>query len=296
MQYARALNLPDRDAEDDFILSYPPQLEMQCYDGNNVYPFKIFPDKGLRRLPLSPLTLLYGGNGSGKSTLLHLLAGLLQARRTSPFAPPPCFAPYLALCSVDCPTTPPGGSRYISSDDVFDFLLDLRAVNAGIERRRQELFAEYENARDPTQPSFRMRSLDQYEELRRRNDARLHTKSRYTAARIKRDLPGRSNGESALAYFENAITQDTLYLLDEPENSLSAPHQQALAEYIHQAMRFYGCQFVLATHSPFFLALPGAVVWNLDARPAAPAPWATLPNVRVWADFFRAHAGELGWE
>ena len=32
----------------------------------------------------------------------------------------------------------------------------------------------------------------------------------------------RSNGESALAYFVDSVKDDTLYLLDESENSLSA--------------------------------------------------------------------------
>ena len=49
---------------------------------------------------------------------------------------------------------------------------------------------------------------------------------------------------------EERITENCLYLIDEPENSLAFPMQQALADYIAASARFYGCQFVLATHSP----------------------------------------------
>ena len=49
---------------------------------------------------------------------------------------------------------------------------------------------------------------------------------------------------------EERITENCLYLIDEPENSLAFPMQQALADYIAASARFYGCQFVLATPSP----------------------------------------------
>ena len=47
-------------------------LTRTCY--NSVYPFKIFPDKGLDRIDFAPITIFYGGNGSGKTTLLNILA------------------------------------------------------------------------------------------------------------------------------------------------------------------------------------------------------------------------------
>ena len=36
-------------------------LARTCYNG--VYPFKIFPDKGLDRIDFAPITIFYGGNG-----------------------------------------------------------------------------------------------------------------------------------------------------------------------------------------------------------------------------------------
>ena len=47
MQYLSHFTLPTRMNEDDFVLNFPPQLEMQCYGHNNVYPFGLFPQKQL---------------------------------------------------------------------------------------------------------------------------------------------------------------------------------------------------------------------------------------------------------
>ena len=80
-----------------------------------------------------------------------------------------------------------------------------------------------------------------------------------------------------------------LYLLDEPENSLSAKLQEELAKFIEDSARFYGCQFIISTHSPFLLALKGARIYDLDAVPARVRRWTELENVRVYRDFFEKH-------
>ncbi len=43
----------------------------------------------------------------------------------------------------------------------------------------------------------------------------------------------RSNGESAMRYFVDHITENAVYLLDEPENSLSVAMQQELCRFIN---------------------------------------------------------------
>ena len=294
MQYLDSITLPSRNAEDGFCLSYPKELEMQCYNHGNVYPFRLFPEKELRSLTFSPITCFYGGNGSGKSTLLNVIAEKLSLARTSPFNYTPFFEPYLNR--VNCKLTYgeiPKESRIITSDDVFDFLLDIRAINQGIDRKREELFAEYERLTDPSAPTFQLRSLEDYEELKERNEARRLSKSKFTARRLPKETGGKSNGESAYIYFTRAIGENALYLLDEPENSLSVSLQKELAQFIEDSVRFYGCQFIISTHSPFLLALKGARIYDMDARPVAERKWTELANVRLWRDFFKAHEEEF---
>ena len=49
-----------------------------------------------------------------------------------------------------------------------------------------------------------------------------------------------------------------LYLLDEPENSLSPKFQIELIQLINELTRFFKCQFIIVTHSPFLLSIPEA--------------------------------------
>ena len=95
--------------------------------------------------------------------------------------------------------------------------------------------------------------------------------------------------ESAFFYFTNKIEENGLYLLDEPENSLSPERQQELVRFIEDSARFFGCQFILATHSPFLLAMKDAKIYDMDAEPVDVKKWTELPNVRAYYDFFKRH-------
>lgn len=294
--YLERFTLPDASAEDRFRLSYPAQLEMQCYGHNNVYPFGIFPQIGLDRLDFAPLTILAGSNGSGKSTILTLLAEKLGLRRVAPANRTPCTEPYLALCRVGLHRDKalPADSRIITSDDVFEYMLDLRAINDGVADRREGLFAEYDRLSDPRHPGWVMRDLDDYDELKRHNEARRSTKSAYTARRMRQtEIKSGSNGENAFYYFTQQIRENALYLLDEPENSLAPARQRELAAFIEDSVRFYGCQFIISTHSPFLLAMRGAKIYNLDANPVCDCRWTELDHIRDFHAFFAEHEGEF---
>lgn len=52
-------------------------------------------------------------------------------------------------------------------------------------------------------------------------------------------------------------------------------------------------EVILSTHSPFLLAMPGAVVYDLDQRPIQAAVWTALPAVRAYYEFFKEHGEEL---
>lgn len=102
-----------------------------------------------------------------------------------------------------------------------------------------------------------------------------------------------SNGESAFEYFTEEVQSDTLYLLDEPENSLSPAKQMELLQFLEDSARFYHCQFVISTHSPFLLAFKDARIYNLDTCPVGTVRWTEIPGVRTYFDFFDAHRDEF---
>ena len=286
MIYLRSFDLAGERAETEFFCSFPPKLEMLCYDRENAYPFKIFPPKYFSRA--EPITIFYGGNGSGKSTLLNVIAAKLGLPRSADFNETPLFSDYLSLCRFDAAEIPEG-SRIITSDDVFDYLLDLRAINRGVEAKREELFAEYEKYRDKN-VHFQMRTMAEYDELKVRNEARKKTKSAFVSPRLTaREARTRSNGESAFLYFTEHIKENALYILDEPENSLSPVLQKELAAFLSDSARFFGCQLIISTHSPFLLAMKGAKIYDLDSNPATVKAWHELENVRIYYDFFKRH-------
>ncbi|MDD2267917.1 MAG: AAA family ATPase [Eubacteriales bacterium] len=290
MQYIDSFSLASEKNEVDFILSKNHKLNMTCYPSdNNAYPFKIFPQKQLHHLDFGAITMFYGGNGSGKSTLLNVIAEKLKLKRTAPFNNAPLFDEYLRFCDFELTfgRKVPDGSKIIASDDVFDFLLDIRKINEGIDRRREELFDEYERIQNTKE--FRINSIDDYEELKQYNRDKKSTKSAFTAKRLPKELVGMSNGESAFSVFTREIKSDALYLLDEPENSLSATLQNELAGFIEDSVRFYNCQFIISTHSPFLLSLKEAKIYDLDTVPAQVKKWTELENVRVYHDFFERH-------
>lgn len=102
-----------------------------------------------------------------------------------------------------------------------------------------------------------------------------------------------SNGESAFRYFTEKIEDNGLYILDEPENSLSPERQLELVKFIEDAARFFGCQFIISTHSPFLLSMREAKIYNLDRVPVQVEPWIELENVRTYYEFFKQHADKF---
>ena len=125
-------------------------------------------------------------------------------------------------------------------------------------------------------------------------DARHKTMSRFVRERvIAKDIQEQSNGESALMYFSSSIADNGLFILDEPENSMSASMQIKLARFIEDSARFFGSQFIIATHSPFLLSIKDAVIYDLDSTPVSQKTWSELENMRIYYDFFKSHAQEF---
>ena len=200
------------------------------------------------------------------------------------------YEDYLELCEFHTAHPIPLKSRVITSDDVFDYMLNIRSLNEGIDRKREQLFEEY---LDVKHAHFQMRSLEDYEELRRVNRSRRRSQSRFVRSELMDNVREYSNGESAFLYFAEKITENALFLLDEPENSLAPGKQEELVKFIEDSARFYGCQFVISTHSPFVLAIRGAKIYDLDSDPVDVKRWTQLDNVRIYYDFFKRHESEF---
>lgn len=284
MVFLSSFTLPDEDAEWDFFI----KQKSRAY--STYYPFQVFPQKHVPQLTFEPITIFYGDNGSGKSTLLNVIAEKLKLARGTLYNRSSFEEDYLALCDFALDAPVPAGSAVISSDEVFDAMLSTRALNQQIDRRRDQMFEDYLDNKFAT---FQYHDLSDFDALKKVLEARRKTQSRYVRDNLAKNAREFSNGESALQFFQEKLQDERLYLLDEPENSLSPANQQQLASDLTDRARFFGNQFVIATHSPFLLALPHAKIYDLDQVPVAPARWQDLPEVQTYAQFFADHASEF---
>ena len=216
MIYLKTFYFPDIEREYSFTMAQ----KRTCYD--TFYPFQVLSKHGLTRLDFEPVTILYGGNGSGKTTALNVIAEKLALDRDTLYNRSNFFEDYTGMCDYEEEMPIPKESRIITSDDVFDFMLNLRSINDGINLKREQLFADY---LEDKYSHFQMKSLDDYERLKKVNMAKRKTQSRYVRENLMDNVREHSNGESAFIYFSEKINENGLYLLDEPENSLSPERQ-----------------------------------------------------------------------
>lgn len=253
----------------------------------NIYPYNVFRGKDVDPFVFSNITVLYGNNGSGKSTVLNIIANSLQLKgkeqaTSNTFG----MVKYCEQFESECEwcfgdddfgyeiRELPENSRYIKSEDI---LYEIKKI-----QQKQVLSDGMEY--DYVQKGM---SLSEAREF-------LNTKQGVNQLRyIQFAQEKYSNGETSLQYFDKNLQPDALYLLDEPEVSLSPSNQVLLAQELNTMARLLRCQFIIATHSPFMLGTLDAKIYNLDTKNYAVAKWSELENVRYFYDFFKKHESEF---
>lgn len=267
---------------------YNYDVNRTCF--NSVYPFKILADRGLDHIAFSDVTILCGGNGSGKSTLLNVIAQKLGLSRRTPYNRTAFFDDYVLLCNArinasrDCEFDPSQDGKIITSDDVFSYSFNVRERSDAMDVRRRRLFREMDETVVPKSVDF-----DDAESLREYQRAAMLKKS--SKSKMAKQFIGLnpielSNGETGFQYFVDQIHPGGLYLLDEPENSLSTRLQIELKAFIEAMVRAYDCQFVIASHSPFVLGIADAAIYDLDCNPVIKTEWNQIEDVIMCKQFF----------
>ena len=225
------------------------------------YPYRILCSKMFDSVAFAPVTIFYGNNGSGKSTLLNVIAEKVEINHKTLGNSTLYFNEFVEKCAFQLAERNgrevkiPSKSRFIRSEDIMEGIVNLRNKTEKAEKKIL-------SARDGTESLFAWQAYNNVSEQF-------------------------SNGETAITFFENIFEPDTLYMLDEPENSLSPSLQLVLKEMIEKYAYLLNCQFIIATHSPFILAIKNATIYNLDNQPANICRWQDLENVRVYYNFFK---------
>lgn len=240
------------------------------------HPFAVPAVRALAGSPLTmaPVTIFVGENGSGKSTLLEALA----------FA---CDLPAVGL--TDIATDPTllhartlgarltlrwRGARnrrgfFLRAEDFFGFARRMDAMQAEFKSDLQQL-------RDDDSISDRSRGLAMMAPSRELGEIQR---------RYEEGIDTQSHGEQFLHLFGQRLVSGGLHLLDEPETPLSPSRQLSLMSMIMHFSREEGSQFIVATHSPLLMAIPGATIYHFDETGIHSAQWDALDHVTITRDF-----------
>ena len=294
MIYLENFRFPTFEDEDLYLANYFVKNPSSI---RSIYPFKVLSVKGLHSLDFTEMTVLYGGNGSGKSTAINAISNKLGLTRNSAYNVGDFQEEYLDMCEYQETDWSDGikvikdVATLITSDDIFKYMLETRDKNAEVKRDIHNAMTEWYNLRDRRgKVSIREAHLNEDEKFKLGFERRhVLNRSEFVRATAGSLTNTYSNGETGYRQFLKSIVPDRLYILDEPENSLSCALQVELAQFIEESARYLGCQFIIATHSPFLLALRGAKIYNLDGNPATISKFWELPNMRLYYNLFKEY-------
>ncbi len=235
---------------------------------------------GLDELTLTAaVTFLVGENGAGKSTLLEGMAAGMKAVAVGgrDLARDPTLeaAREMARGFVFVRRRHARTRLFLRAEDVFGFTNRVGAEMHGLAEDADEF------ARDL--PDGYGRRLAQG----------VVQGQRAALVRSYGENPdGRSHGETFLALLQRRLVPGGLYFLDEPETPLSPTRVLALMAILARGVG-QGSQFVIATHSPILMALPGAQILEVTAGGVRPVAWDDIEHVRVTRAFLNDPARVL---
>jgi predicted ATPase len=244
---------------------------------NEGFPFDVPAIRSLGEMDLGArVTLFVGENGTGKSTLLEALAiaAALPAVGSGGLARDPTLDAQRRLADALRVVWRIRNHRgfFLRAEDFFGFQ---KAVVRGRAEHEAELRRLDVELRDAGRAA-RDRALG----VHRGSIEAL--RSRYGD-----DPDARSHGEAFLALFKARLVPGGLFMLDEPEAALSPQSQLAFLSMIRQAVE-EGGQFVIATHAPILMAIPGATIYAFDGGEIVRSGFEELESVRLVRDFLQS--------
>ena len=224
------------------------RLDRQRIDDPKAYPFTLpFLQCDFELAFTRPLTVIVGANMSGKSSLLEAIA---------------------ALCGFGTM----GGRRDYALHKPENKLADaLRAVWKPKITNGYFVRAESFHA-----------FAEQIDEIRR-GPAGAAIYDYYDG----KSLHEQSHGQAYLSMFRNNLRGRGLYILDEPEASLSPTRQMEFLQLIHRQVQQGEGQFIIATHSPLIMAYPGATLLEIDGAVLRERSFRAIEHFHVLQRFYQ---------
>lgn len=194
------------------------------------------------------VTVFVGDNGCGKSTLLETLALSLNL---------PLIGGYI------------GDHAGFEAANILKPLMEIewgRQTPAGFFFRAED-FSDFINSVDNERKKL---DIDLGELKGHVDDAVIRQMSdsmNFKLSSMRKEygehMQAFSHGEAYLKIFEARIGKKGVFLLDEPEAALSPLKQLSLLFLIMESVKSQNTQFILATHSPIMMGIPGATIYEI---------------------------------
>ena len=216
----------------------------------NPFPYNVMAIRYAKDIELSKkVTLFIGDNGCGKSTLLETLAvkldlpliggfisdraGFEAARILQPFT------------EIEFGWETKKGF-FFRAEDFSDFINTVEHENRRIEADLHELRGEVKDS-----------------VIREMRDNMNHSLQNMRKT-YGENMQAFSHGEAYLKILQTRIGDKGIYLLDEPEAALSPLKQLTLIFFITEVLKNKNTQFIISTHSPILMGIPGAMIYEIN--------------------------------
>ena len=221
-------------------------------DKTNPFPYNVPAIRFAKSVIVdNPVTIFVGDNGTGKSTLLEslgyklnlpLIAGYISFQPG--FEAAKQLQPFISLEWRN--QTAKG--FFFRAEDFSDFI-------KSIENERQKLAADFGDLYGKVDDGF---------------IAQMSDSNNYVLRKIRKDygddMQAFSHGEAYIKIIQTRILNKGVYILDEPEAALSPLKQLSLIAYIIDLLKTVKAQFIIATHSPILMGIPGATLYEINGE------------------------------
>jgi predicted ATPase len=218
-----------------------------------------------------PIVILAGDNGCGKSTLLEAIAYKLNLPTIGSYSTvtDETFAParrLFDLINIQWNNKTHNG-MFFRAEDYIGFV---RSINTLKNELGNELKEMEEYLRGEGLALARGALKKQINEL----------ESRYNG-----NMEQKSHGEGFLQIITSRITNNGVYVLDEPEASLSPMKQLSLISLLMHSAEETDAQFIIATHSPVLMGIPNSTIYFINDAGIKPVSYEDTEHYQIYKSF-----------
>ena len=235
------------------------------------FPFNVAAVQYAHDIELSStITIFAGDNGTGKSTLLEAIAFKLNLaliggfiKSHAGFEAARLLQPYL---NIEWKRQTNRGF-FFRAEDFSDF------INS-VEKEKNKIAGDLSELKGVVDD----RIIEQMSETA---NFRLH--------QMRKDygenMQAFSHGEAYLTILQTRIGDKGIYLLDEPEAALSPLKQLSLISFILEVLKDKNAQFIIATHSPILMGIPGATLYEIQETEMKQVSYKETDHYRITKTF-----------